>query len=128
MDESWVKLPEICAWPLVIAWLTAGASMTFPSSSIANSFFGGASATSREDVVANSFAPVPSSVRFTTQVPVVAPCEVVCTPLLALEMCVPSTSTGPSRYFSVPVGSQVTSGSVGFWSDCFAAVVSCAQS
>ncbi len=110
-----MKLPVICAWPFVIAWLTAGASMTLPSSSIANSFFG---AVERDEPARTSSRTPsrrwPSSVRFTAHDPVVAPCEVVSTPLVAFEMCVPSTSTGPSRYFSVPVGSQVTSGSVGF--------------
>ncbi len=54
--------------------------------------------------------PAPLKLRLTTHSPVVAPVEVVLRPAWASEMSAPSTSTGPSRNFSVRSWSHVMSG------------------
>ncbi len=109
--ESAVKLPVICALPLVMAAFDAGAVMTVPSRTIANWFCGACSFTSRLVTSRKSSELLPENVRLTAHWPVDAPCESVARPEVALLMPEPETSTGPRMYFAAPSWSHVTSGS-----------------
>ncbi len=99
--DSWVKLPEISAWPLVIGLLTTGADSTCPSSTMANGRFCPFSAWVTVEKVS---VPSPSSSSDTTH------CGFwLGGTAFASVRLVPSMTAGLSRYLA-PWSSQVMSG------------------
>ncbi len=78
---------------------------------MANWFCGGWSLTRRLVTSRKSSEAFPLKVRLTAHSPVVAPCESVASPEVALLIPEPETSTGPRMYFAAPSWSQVTRGS-----------------
>ena len=110
-----MKLPLICAWPLVIRPSMVGAEMTSPSRTIANCR---SEPTSAREISVKASWPSPPTSRLTTQLT-----SFCGTPALAESRSEPLISERDNRYFvagrseSVPglfsAGSQLISGLLG---------------
>ncbi len=103
---SCVKLPVMEGLPLVTTPCVTGAEMTSLSSTNANWLRGDSSVIRRVDMSPNCFVPSPSKTRLTDHVPVLTPWLDCWRPLVASEIVLPSTSTGPRTYFAAPSSEQ----------------------
>src|SRR5689334_12679315 len=110
--SSWVKLPEISAWPPVIDWLTVGLETTSPSRTMPNSFVGWEAFLASSAVTSANFLAPPEVKDIWTCQPA-APC--VSKTAWAFLTSVPSTRAGPSTYLyqAPPIWPQATVVSVG---------------
>src|SRR4051812_26583439 len=94
--SSCLKLPEISAWPPVMACCTNGLETTSPSRTMPNSFCGRWFLASSAVMFANFLAPL--EVKFIWTCQPAAPC--VSKTAWAFLTSVPSTAAGPSRYLN----------------------------